>query len=453
MPIYDTDTIAAISTGTGSAGIGIIRLSGEDAIEIADKLFKGVSNIPLKEAQTQKLYYGHIIEPNSEKIVDEVLLTIMKAPHSYSAEDTVEINCHGGIIPTRKILDLVLENGARHAQPGEFTKRAFLNGRIDLTQAESIMDIISAKSEKALEISVNQLSGSLRNKLKEIDSDLIDLEVLIESNLDYPEYDIEEITKEKVLHLLDSALKKTDKLLEQSKNSYVMREGIKTVILGKPNVGKSSLLNLLLNDERAIVTEIPGTTRDVIQESIIIDNIPFVMIDTAGIRETENQVEKIGVERSLKFAKEADLVLFLRDASLDLSPEEEEIISTLDKDKTIFIANKSDLKEITNEGWHSLSVKNEAGIDELRKMMIELVYSGDVEGSENSVLLNERQLDLLKQVKNNIIKAQEEVSSDIPEEFYSVTITEALENLRAITGESLGSDVIDTIFERFCIGK
>lgn len=453
MPSYDTDTIAAISTGTGSAGIGIIRLSGEEAIKIANRIFKSVSGVNLENAQTQKLYYGNIIEPEKNSNIDEVLVTVMKGPHSYTAEDVVEINCHGGIVPTRRILDLVLNEGARHAEPGEFTKRAFLNGRIDLTQAESVMDVIGAKSEKALEISVNQLSGTLKLKLKDIDSILIDILVLIESNLDYPEYDIEEITSEKVLTLLNSALDKVDKLIDQSKNSYVMREGIKTVILGKPNVGKSSLLNYLLNDERAIVTEIPGTTRDVIQETISIDNIPFLMIDTAGIRETDNTVEKIGVEKSLQFAKEADLILFLRDASTKLSEDEITIINTLNKDKTIFIANKSDLNEFNHPDWHKISIKDDKGLDELKKMMVSLVYSGDIEGSENSVLLNERQLGLLKKVREDLYKAKDEVNSGISEEFYSITVNDALEHLRAITGESLDSDVIDTIFERFCIGK
>ncbi len=451
MPNYDTDTIAAISTGTGSAGIGIIRLSGNEALNIAKNIFKSATGKNLDLAETQKLYYGHIYDNNN--LIDEVLLTYMKGPHSYTAEDIVEINCHGGIIPTRKILELILENGARHAQPGEFTKRAFLNGRIDLTQAESVMDIISAKSEKALEVSVNQLNGSLKNKLKEIDSILIDLMVLIESNLDYPEYDIEEITNEKVKNYLNQALKKINKILEQSKNSAVMREGVKTVILGKPNVGKSSLLNTFLNNERAIVTEIPGTTRDIIEESIILDNIPFRIIDTAGIRETENKVEKIGVEKSLQFAKEADLVLFLRDASTNLTEDEKKIIKTLDHNKTIFIANKIDLNNSELNDWHQISVKNDVGIEELKKMMVNLVYSGDIEGTENSLILNERQLSLLHNVKRNLLEALTALEHSVPEELYAININEALDNLRAITGETLGTDVIDTIFERFCIGK
>lgn len=453
MSNYDTDTISAISTGLGSAGIGIIRISGDQAINIADQLFDSVSGISLENAQSQKLYYGHIVDPNNSQNIDEVLVTVMRGPHSYTAEDVVEINCHGGIVSTRKILDLVLDSGARPAEPGEFTKRAFLNGRIDLTQAESVMDVIGAKSEKALQISVDQLSGSLKNKLKEVDADLIDLMVLIESNLDYPEYDIEEITEQKVLDLLEKALNKTNKILDQSKNSAVLRSGVKTVILGKPNVGKSSLLNLLLNDERAIVTEIPGTTRDVIQESIVIDSVPFLIIDTAGIRDTDNTVERIGVEKSLKYAKEADLVLFLRDATLDLTDDEEAIIETLDKDKTIFIANKSDLNTIEEHGWHLLSVKNEKGLEELKKMMVDLVYSGTVEGNESSLLLNERQLGLLRQVKSNLENAVQGVEAGMPEEIYAIDITDALQNLRAITGESLDSDIIDTIFERFCIGK
>lgn len=453
MKTYDTDTIAAISTGMGSAGIGIIRISGDTATDIIDKLFKSISGTKMQDATSQKLYYGHIYNPENNTIVDEVLVTLMRGPHSYTAEDVVEINCHGGIVPTRKILNLVLNEGARPAEPGEFTKRAFLNGRIDLTQAESVMDVISAKSEKALEISVNQLRGSLKKRLKTIDQYLIDLMVLIESNLDYPEYDIEEITKEKVLTLIHKSLEEIDRLLEQSQNSAVLRNGVKTVILGKPNVGKSSLLNLLLDDERAIVTEIPGTTRDVIQESLVIDSVPFVITDTAGIRDTDNRVEKIGVEKSLKLAKEADLVLFLRDASTALTEEEEELINSLDQEKTILIANKSDLNILDDSTWHMLSAKTENGLNELRNLMVDLVLTGKVEGNNSSVLLNERQLNLLKQAKRNLIAAQEAVDLDTPEEIYSIEIVEALENLRSITGESLGSDVIDTIFERFCIGK
>lgn len=453
MKIFDSDTIAAISTGMGSAGIGIIRISGPNAINIADNIFKSVSGTTVKEAQSQKLYYGHILEPDTKNTIDEVLVTLMRGPHSYTAEDVVEINCHGGIVPTRKILDLVLTNGARPAEPGEFTKRAFLNGRIDLTQAESVMDVIGAKSEKALEISVNQLRGSLKKRLKNIDQNLIDLMVLIESNLDYPEYEIEEITKTKVLSLIEKSLKEIKRLLEQSQNSAVLRNGVKTVILGKPNVGKSSLLNLLLDDERAIVTEIPGTTRDIIQESLVIDSVPFIMIDTAGIRETDNRVEKIGVEKSLKLAKEADLVLFLRDASNELTEDERTLIESLDKDKTILIANKSDLNLIDDDRWHQLSVKTEQGFDKLRDLMVDLVMTGQVEGNENSVLLNDRQLNLLKQVNQKLLDAREAVELDIPEEVYSIDIVDALESLRAITGESLGNDVLDTIFERFCIGK
>ncbi len=453
MKYSDVDTIAAISTGMGSAGIGIVRLSGERSAQIADKIFKGVSGVPLTRAQNQKLYYGHIIDPQTGQTVDEVLVAYMRGPNSYTAEDVVEINCHGGIVPTGKILDLVINGGARHAQPGEFTKRAFLNGRIDLTQAESVMDVIGAKSEKALQLSVEQLNGSLKKRLKKIDDVLIDVLVLIESNLDYPEYDIEELTKEKVLAHIDEALELIENLIENGKNSAVFRNGIKTVILGKPNVGKSSLLNLLTDNERAIVTEIPGTTRDIIEESIIIDSVPFILTDTAGIRQTENVVEQIGVERSLEYASHADLILFLKESGQKLSEDERQIIDGLDPDKTIFVSNKSDLSLEELENWHKISVKNESGIKELKKQMVDLVMQGQVEASQSSVLLNERQMSLLRQTRDILKHAREGVLIDLPEEIYSIEINEALENLRAITGESIGTDVIDTIFERFCIGK
>lgn len=452
---YDTDTIAAISTGLGSAGIGIVRMSGGDAAAIAEELFRSVSGKNLLTAESHKMYYGHIVNPEDNKVVDEVLVAYMKAPHSYTAEDVVEINCHGGAVSTRRILELAIAAGARHAQPGEFTKRAFLNGRIDLTQAESVMDIISAKSEKALSLSVDQLNGSLRNKLAEIDAKLIDLMVLIESNLDYPEYDIEVLTRNKVLVLLDDAMARIDTLLSQAKNSAVIRNGVRTVILGRPNVGKSSLLNLLLGDERAIVTEIPGTTRDIIQESIVLEQIPFVITDTAGIRNTTDRVEKIGVEKSLEQASRADLVLFLRDATEPLTEDEKQLIASLDPEKTIFVMNKTDLlQDVPREtSWHAISAKTEEGLSELKALMVKLVASGEVEGNETSVLLNERQTSLLREAKTSLITARDGVQHKMPEEIYAIDISDALEDLRAITGESLGSDVLDTIFERFCIGK
>lgn len=449
------DTIAAISTGTGSAGIGIIRISGPDAVGTAASLFVSATGKDLRTAEASKMYYGRIRNPQDDSVIDEVLIVKMNGPHSYTAEDVVEINCHGGIVPTRRILELVLAQGVRHADPGEFTKRAFLNGRIDLTQAESVMDVITAKSEKALEISVGQLSGSLRDKIREIDSQIIDMLVLIESNLDYPEYEIEQLTNEKITSGIENARTLAQKILEYGRNSYLMREGVRTAIIGKPNVGKSSLLNLLLGEERAIVTDIPGTTRDVIHEAILIGDIPFVITDTAGIRETEDQVEKIGVERSLSAAESADLILFLRDASEDLDDDEAAVIGTLDRNKTIFIANKSDKAEdVSREtNWNYISVKTGEGIEDLKERMSRAVTGGSVEGSGNAVMLNERQENLLRQTIQRLDDARRAIDDGLSAEFYSVDLTEAGETLRQITGESLGEDVLDTIFERFCIGK
>lgn len=466
------DTIAAISTGTGSAGIGIIRISGDQAIETGAELFQSATGKDLRTAEAGKMLYGHIQDPETGKTVDEVLIVKMNGPHSYTAEDVVEINCHGGIVPTRRILDLVLSHGVRHAEPGEFTKRAFLNGRIDLTQAESVMDVISAKSDRALEISVGQLSGTLRDQIHAIDREILDMLVLIESNLDYPEYEIEELTSEKIEKGIESVRKHAGKILEYGRNSYLMREGVKTAIIGKPNVGKSSLLNLLLGEERAIVTDIPGTTRDVIHEGILIGDIPFVITDTAGIRETEDAVEKIGVEKSREAADAADLVLFMRDASQPLDQDEKKLMSELDPDKTIYIANKADLEHGDSAGdhkladlhadsenvsretiWRYVSVRNDDGIDNLRTEMSRKVTGGQVEGSGNSVLLNERQESLLRQMLHRIDEAEAALKSGMSAEFYSIDLTGAEESLREITGESLGEDVIDTIFERFCIGK
>ncbi|MGI6108610.1 MAG: tRNA uridine-5-carboxymethylaminomethyl(34) synthesis GTPase MnmE [Eubacteriaceae bacterium] len=472
------DTIAAISTGTGSAGIGIIRISGDQAIETGAELFQSATGKDLRTAEAGKMLYGHIQDPETGKTVDEVLIVKMNGPHSYTAEDVVEINCHGGIVPTRRILDLVLSHGVRHAEPGEFTKRAFLNGRIDLTQAESVMDVISAKSDRALEISVGQLSGTLRDQIHAIDREILDMLVLIESNLDYPEYEIEELTSEKIEKGIESVRKHAGKILEYGRNSYLMREGVKTAIIGKPNVGKSSLLNLLLGEERAIVTDIPGTTRDVIHEGILIGDIPFVITDTAGIRETEDAVEKIGVEKSREAADAADLVLFMRDASQPLDQDEKKLMSELDPDKTIYIANKADLEHGDSDGdhkpadlngdsdlnadlenvsretiWRYVSVRNDDGIEDLRAEMSRKVTGGQVEGSGNSVLLNERQESLLRQMLHRIDEAEAALKSGMSAEFYSIDLTGAEESLREITGESLGEDVIDTIFERFCIGK
>lgn len=465
MKSFNEDTITAISTGSGSAGIGIIRISGPEAIPVAKRLFESVSGKDLEEAPSGKMLYGWIKDPKTDKRIDEVLLLKMKGPHSYTAEDVVEINCHGGIVPTRKILSVVLDQGIRHAEPGEFTKRAFLNGRIDLTQAESVMDVIASRSEKALEISVDQLSGSLKNRIKQIDAKLIDLLVLIDSNLDYPEYDIEELTDQKILTGLDEVEKDCQRILQYAKNGYLLREGVKTAIIGKPNVGKSSLLNLLLGEERAIVTDIPGTTRDVIHESILIHDIPFVITDTAGIRETEDAVEKIGVERSKEAAQRADLVLFMRDVSEPLDEDEIEILRTLDPKKTLFIANKTDILEqgsvsretldedFTDLDWIDVSVKEDQGLERIEERMVEAVSEGDVEGSENAVMLNERQENLLRQVVKSVQEARGAVETGMPAEVYAIDIVSAEEKLREITGEALGEDVIDTIFERFCIGK
>ncbi|MEF9918114.1 MAG: tRNA uridine-5-carboxymethylaminomethyl(34) synthesis GTPase MnmE [Eubacterium sp.] len=452
--LLNEDTIAAIATGIGGAGIGIIRVSGPEATSVVNGLFKNRVGKTIAEAETHQLLYGNIFDPITGHDIDEVLVSKMKGPFSYTAEDVVEINCHGGIVSLKKILDVVLRAGARLAEPGEFTKRAFLNGRLDLTQAEAVMDIISAKTEKSLEYSVNQLEGKLSQKLNVIDADLIDVMANIEANIDYPEYEIEEASTAYLVTNIKKALGGIGVLLDASETGKIYREGITTAILGEPNVGKSSLLNTLLMENKAIVTEIPGTTRDVIEEYINISGIPFKIIDTAGIRETENLVEQIGVEKSRQLLKNTNLVLFMTDLSRPLSKAEETLIEELKHRKTIFIANKTDsiTREIP-EGWLPMSLKSDEGITELRTKMVELVMGGTVDQEADYIVSNTRHIHLLEEAQGALNNALETIKMDLPLELISIDIKEALEHLREITGRSVGIDIIDRIFQKFCIGK
>ena len=455
--LQNEDTIAAVATGMGGAGIGIIRISGEQAVALGNRLFVNPKGKTLNTAKSHELIYGKIIDPETQKDIDEVLISKMIAPHSYTAEDVVEINCHGGIVSMRKILKLVVQNGARLAEPGEFTKRAFLNGRMDLTQAEAVIDIINAKTEKSLEYSVAQLEGRLSQKLEELDKILVEILSHMEVNIDYPEYDIEEVSYDFVNGQITGLLKKISEILAVAETGKIYREGITTAILGEPNVGKSSLLNTLLMENKAIVTDIPGTTRDTIEEYINIEGIPFKIIDTAGIRETDNLVEKIGVEKSKALLNQTNLVIFMRDISKALSEGEKELIELLKNRRTIYIANKTDAvsgkDEVIPAPWIPMSLLEDEGIELLKQKMIEMVFEGTVNQDADYLITNTRHISLLETTKTSLENAIKTMATQMPIELVSIDVMEALEALRGITGKAVGMDIIDQIFKNFCIGK
>ncbi|MDK2936245.1 MAG: tRNA modification GTPase [Eubacteriaceae bacterium] len=453
--LLNEDTIAAVATGLGGAGIGIIRVSGDQAIALVEPLFKNPKGKTLTKAASHQLLYGQMVDPQTNMDIDEVLLSKMVKPHSYTAEDVVEINCHGGIVPMQKILGLLLSAGVRMAEPGEFTKRAFLNGRLDLTQAEAVMDIINAKTEEGLKYSVSQLEGKLSDHLEEIDQELLAILSHMEANIEYPEFDIEEVTNSEIKTSVVTAVKKIDQVLEGSEAGKIYREGITTAILGEPNVGKSSLLNTLLMENKAIVTDIPGTTRDIIEEYINVKGIPFKIIDTAGIRETDNEVERIGVEKSRNLLDKANLVIFMRDISKPLSQREEELMTLLKNKNTIYIANKTDLKETEKmpDPWIPMSLLTEAGIDLLKQKMVDMVYAGTVNQDADYLVTNSRHINQLNKCKEHLHAALETMASGMPVELISIDVMNAVESLREITGKAVGMDIINQIFKNFCIGK
>lgn len=456
-------TIAAISTAVGEAGIGIVRISGKKSLEIANKIFKGNKVKELNESHSKRLIYGHIIDRENNKIIDEVLISYMKAPHTYTREDMVEIYCHGGIISVKKVLDLVLKNGARLAEPGEFTKRAFLNGRLDLSQAEAVIDLIRAKTDKSFEASLNQLEGSVSSKVKEIRDILLDMIAHVEVSIDFPDEDIEDVTYE---DLESNALKvkeKIEKLLETADRGRILRDGLSTVILGKPNVGKSSLLNAILRENRAIVTDIPGTTRDIIEEYVNIDGIPLKIIDTAGIRKTEDIVEKIGVDRAKESVERADLVIGVFDASRELSDEDYQIIDIIKNKKAIVLLNKIDLpNKFDKQHLQSLvgdkkiietSIASGIGIDELEKSIKDMFYSGEVEIHSDVIITNVRHKNLLEIALENINSALNDIRSHVPIDCIEVYLRSCWDNLGEISGDTIDEDILDKIFSEFCIGK
>ena len=456
------DTIAAISTPIGAAGIGMVRISGKDAEMIAQAIFKSKKNRKISEVRNYTMLYGHILDKQNI-IVDEVLVSVMRGPHSFTGEDVIEINCHGGIIAVRKTLELVLNAGARLAEPGEFSKRAFLNGRIDLAQAEAIIDLINAKTDKGLQVAVSQLEGTLSGKIKVLREGLLGLMVQIEAGIDFPEHDIEEISRNLINTKTEAILQDIKRMIESAGTGKVLREGLRTVILGKPNVGKSSLLNALLKEKRAIVTDIPGTTRDVIEEIVNIKGIPLKIVDTAGIRETIDVVEKIGVEKTREASMDADLILLMIDASTGVTENDLELLPLLEGKKCLAIVNKIDLKEKHDKtqlekflGKYDvieMSLVKGLGLEQLEKKIEELVYSGAITNNDNMMVTNIRHKNSLERAAGSLQDALLALNDQLPTDCIAIDLKAAWDSLGEITGETVGEDLVDQIFSRFCIGK
>lgn len=458
--MFEIDTIAAIATAMTNSGIGIIRISGSEAIDIADKLFVSPKGVKLINVNTHTIHYGNIVFDN--KVIDEVLVSVMKGPHSYTKEDVVEINCHGGVVVMKKVLDLVFLAGARPAEPGEFTKRAFLNGRIDLSQAEAVIDIINSKNEYALSNSVKQLRGSVSQKISELRSIILDEISYIETALDDPEHISLDGYNNKIADIVNKGLEVLNKLIESSDNGRVLTEGIKTVILGKPNAGKSSFLNAIMGEERAIVTDIAGTTRDSLEENINIGGISLNMIDTAGIRDTEDVVEKIGIERAKNLAKEADLNIFIIDSSKELDDNDKEIMKLIKDKKYIVLLNKSDLQSVVDinnlseldlDKIINISAKNNQGIDVFENTVKEMFFGGEIDFNNEVFITNARQKNDIRNAYDSLTLVKQSIEDEMPEDFYSIDLMNAYESLGRVIGESLEDDLVDNIFSKFCMGK
>ena len=457
----ESDTIAAAATAMSSSGIGIIRISGEEAFSIMKKIFRPYRKEKDMSAQpSYTVHYGTVEE--GEEVLDEVLVLLMRGPHSYTSEDTVEIDCHGGRLVMQRILDLVIKNGARPAEPGEFTKRAFLNGRIDLSQAEAVMDLIQSRNRMALKSSVSQLQGSVRQQIEKLRSQILYETAFLEAALDDPEHISLDGYSEELLKKVEVICGEIEKLLKSSESGRILKEGIKTVILGKPNAGKSSLLNVLLGEERAIVTEIEGTTRDVLEEQLQLGDLSLLLLDTAGIRSTEDIVEQIGVDRARKQAEDADLILYVADSSRPLNESDEEILSLLEGKKSLVLLNKSDLepvvtpeimRERTKHKVLLISAKEEQGIRELEDEIRSLFFQGEVDFNDEILITNARHKAALQEAEMSLSMVKESIQNGMPEDFYTIDLTDAYQALGRILGEEMGEDLINEIFGKFCMGK
>ena len=453
------DTIAAISTGMTNSGIGIVRISGDEAFDIADRIYKGKSRIAESESHT--IHYGHIVDGSGT--IDEVLVMVMKSPRTFTGEDTVEINCHGGTFVLKRVLEAVLRSGARAAEPGEFTKRAFLNGKMDLSQAEAVIDVINSENEYALQSSISQLKGNIKNKINNIRNKIIYHTAFIESALDDPEHISVDGYGETLRSAAREIIEELEDLIRSADNGRVTKEGINTVIVGKPNAGKSSLLNVLSGHERAIVTDIEGTTRDILEEQVKLGELSLNVIDTAGIRRTDDVIEKIGVDKAQEYAKNADLIIYVVDASKELDENDEKILRLITDKNTIILLNKSDLDTVITADIMkekagdipviSVSAKEEQGIRELEETVKEMFLKGEISFNDQIYITNIRQKNALSDALESMKKVIQSIDDGMPEDFYSIDLMDAYESLGSITGESVGEDLINEIFSKFCMGK
>ncbi|WCK54521.1 tRNA uridine-5-carboxymethylaminomethyl(34) synthesis GTPase MnmE [Aneurinibacillus sp. Ricciae_BoGa-3] len=454
------DTITAISTPLGEGGIAIIRVSGPQSIKAVDKIFKGRHSLSTVDSHT--IHYGHLVDKENN-VIEEVMVSVMRAPRTFTREDVVEINCHGGIVSVNRVLDLVLEQNVRLAEPGEFTKRAFLNGRIDLSQAEAVIDLIRAKTDRAMKVAVGQVQGKLSQLIKQLRHQLVELMAHIEVTIDYPEHDVDELTRGLLSEKSRWVQSEIQKLLQTAAQGKILREGLSTVIVGRPNVGKSSLLNSLLQEAKAIVTDIPGTTRDIIEEYVNIRGIPLRLVDTAGIRETEDIVEKIGVEKSREMLGKADLILLLLNYGEELTEEDRELLGLVNQMNAIIIINKTDLPQKINmeevKGLVSelplvtMSVKQEEGIDQLEEAIARMFFSGQIQNDDLTYVSNARHIQLLKEASAAIGEAYEAVESGLPVDMVAFDIRRSWELLGEVVGDTVSEDLIDQIFSQFCLGK
>ncbi|HEX7063958.1 MAG TPA: tRNA uridine-5-carboxymethylaminomethyl(34) synthesis GTPase MnmE [Bacillales bacterium] len=460
----ETDTIAAISTPMGEGAIAIVRLTGEEAVDIADRMFRGKSNKKLAAVESHTMNYGTLVDPEKEQIIEEVMVSVMRAPKTFTREDVVEINCHGGLVSVNRVLELTLNHGARLAEPGEFTKRAFLNGRIDLSQAEAVMDLIRSKTDRAMNVAIGQMEGRLSKLVQSLRQTLLETVAHVEVNIDYPEYDAEEMTNRLLLEKTTHVRNEINRLLTTARQGKILREGLSTVIIGRPNVGKSSLLNSLAHENKAIVTDVPGTTRDVIEEYVNIRGVPLRLLDTAGIRETEDMVERIGVDRSRKVLKEADLILLLLNYNEPLTEEDEKLFEAVRGMDAIVVVNKTDLEErISLERVRELSagkmpiittsLLEDEGVDELESAVADLFFAGEVEGQDATYVSNSRHVALLGQAKKTIDEAISAIDAGMPVDMAQIDITRTWEILGEIVGDTVSDSLIDQLFSQFCLGK